>query len=71
MILLEIILSIFTIWMLWLMGSRSKWGPVVGLFGQIFWIWFVIANQNWGLAPGVLAITAVNLRNSVVWWKVI
>jgi hypothetical protein len=68
---LEFLLSIFTIAMLWLMGSKSKWGPIVGLFGQIFWIWFVISNQIWGLAPGVLAVTIVTARNSIIWWKVL
>jgi hypothetical protein len=66
---LELIISVLSILMLILMGNKSKWGPLVGLCGQVFWVWFVIDSQRWGLMPGVLAFTIVQIRNSILWWS--
>lgn len=69
MIYLQYFLSILTLVSLWLMGNKSKWGPIVGVIGQIFWVWYVINTEQWGLLPGVIAYTVVNVRNYLKWKK--
>lgn len=54
--------------MLWLMGNNSKWGPVVGLFGQIIWCIFAIRTQALGLLPGVIIFAIIHARNVWKWW---
>ena len=62
------IISLMSFIMLWLMGNKSKWGPVVGLINQILWIIYVFMIKEWGLLPGVLAFTFVHIRNLRKWW---
>lgn len=60
------VLSIQSALMLWLMGNGDWRGPVVGLVGQVLWLWYVVATKQWGLMPGVVMFTVVNARNC---WK--
>ena len=61
------ILSIVSGTMLWLMGNKSKWGPRVGLMGQILWIVYAVWLRQWGLLPGVLVYTLIHVRNVAKW----
>lgn len=49
-----------------LMGSpnprRRRWAPVLGLAGQPFWFYTVVAHDQWGMLGVVLLYTAV-------WWS--
>jgi nicotinamide riboside transporter PnuC len=66
---LTLFISLLSMLMLWLMGNRSIWGPVVGLVNQIVWIIFTIQAKQWGLLPGVIAFTVVHIRNLWLWNK--
>lgn len=61
------ILSATSIAMLYLMGNKSKWGPLVGVTSQALWIYYVITTKQYGLVPGVLMFTAVHVRNLIKW----
>jgi hypothetical protein len=61
-------LSVQAMVMLWLMGNGNKWGPVVGIVGQIIWIWYSVKTEQWGLVPGVLMFTVIHARNCRKWW---
>jgi len=61
------VLSVTSAIMLWLMGSKSKWGPRLGLMNQVLWLVYAILLRQWGLIPGVLLYTIVHLRNLVKW----
>ena len=37
---------------IWLIGRKEewrKWGYLLGLCGQPFWMWTSIANEQWGI----------------------
>jgi len=55
--------------MLWLMGSKNKWGPIVGLVNQVLWFIYAIQLEEWGLLVGITAFTVIHFRNARGWWK--
>lgn len=61
------ILSITSCFMLWLMGSKSKWGPRVGIANQALWFVYAIGLKEWGLLLGVTAYTVIHVRNCWKW----
>jgi hypothetical protein len=61
------VLSATSALMLWLMGSKSKWGPRVGLINQVLWIVYTVITKQWGLLPGTLIYTFIHLRNAINW----
>lgn len=65
------ILSAVSLLMIWLMGRKSKWGPVVGLLGQVLWLWWAWRIGQPGLLVGVIAYTAIHGWNTLKWWGVV
>lgn len=63
-------LSVTSCLMLWLMGDKSKWGPVVGVCNQCLWVIYAVKIQEYGLLLGVFAYTGIHIRNFAKWWKV-
>jgi hypothetical protein len=59
--------SIFTIASLILVGHRKWYGWLVGLSGQVFWIFFIMSSGTWGLAPLVIATSAIQINNLIKW----
>jgi hypothetical protein len=55
--------------MLWLMGNKSKWGPVLGITNQFFWFYYIIVTKQWGLFLGAIAFLIINTRNTILWFK--
>ncbi len=60
------VLSILSVLMLWLMGNKSRYGPIVGIVAQVLWIIYVLKIEEYGLLLGVIAYTIVHIRN---FWK--
>ena len=65
--LLPLALSVNTVAVMWLAGSKRALGWLLGLIGQAGWLAFVILFQAWGLLPLVLALTVVYTRNLLRW----
>jgi len=63
------ILSGTTCVMLWLMGSKSKWGPIIGIANQALWYIYAIRLGEWGLLVGITAFTIIHIRNARGWWR--
>lgn len=61
------LLSAITIWMTLLAGNihRSAW--LVGLFGQLLWLVWIVATGTWGLIPLNIALWIVYARNPMKW----
>jgi hypothetical protein len=55
--------------MLWLMGNRNKYAPLIGVANQILWFIYCIKTKQYGLLLGVAAYTIVHIRNSIKWLK--
>lgn len=53
--------------MLWKMGSKSKWGPRIGILNQVLWVVYAIWLEQWGLLPGIGFYTLVHIRNLIRW----
>ncbi len=61
------LLSGISILMLWLMGNKSKWGPIVGIVAQVLWLIYVLRIEQYGLLLGVVAYAVVHARNLYKW----
>ena len=63
------VLSALLILNLWLMGNKSIWGPITGVIVQVIWCFYAFATHQYGLAPGVIILTIIQIRNWVKWSK--
>lgn len=63
------IVSGISIFMMWQMGNRRWWAPIVGLFGQVFWLILALYIGQYGLLPGIAGYTIVHARNAHKWHK--
>ena len=61
------ICSATSVAMIWQMGNRSIWGPIIGLLSQMAWTVFAVTQRQWGLLPGVAAFWIVHMRNLLKW----
>ena len=55
--------SALSLAMIWQMGCRSLWGPVLGLATQCAWLGFMLKGRHWGLAPCVVGIAVLHVWN--------
>lgn len=65
--LLTTAISVLTLTVMWLAGSRSRkaWG--IGIVNQVLWFIFIFRTDAYGLLLLSIAITAVYVRNFVKW----
>lgn len=49
----------------WAYGSGSRWGPVLGLAGQVPWALLQAVTEAHGLWPSWVAMTVIHLRNFI------
>lgn len=62
------ILSVASILNLWIMLQKCKWAPLVGTATQVLWMIYVVNTEQWGLFPGVIAYTLLNVSYIAAWW---
>lgn len=67
---IQFALAFFGLSALWMAtGSNPtarKWAPIVGLYGQPFWIAHAMTTEAWGLLVLSLAYTVVYLRGALL-----
>ena len=64
------ILSGISVLMIWLMGNKNKYAPLVGLVGQIAWIYYAIFDvKDYGLISGAVVFIFVHGRNLIKWMR--
>lgn len=63
------LLSVFTIVVMVMAGNKHPLSWAVGLLGQVFWLIWIVASQNWGLLPSCIVLVAVYARNHFKWSK--
>jgi hypothetical protein len=66
---LPLALSVNTIIVMWLVGSKSALGWTLALIGQAGWLLFVFVFDAWGLLPLVVALSFVYTRNLWRWTR--
>lgn len=61
------LLSLITIYTMFLAGDRRSYTWAVGLVNQALWLVWIIASEAWGLVPMNLALWVVYARNHWKW----
>jgi hypothetical protein len=61
------LLSVITIYTMFLAGDRKSYTWLVGLANQALWLVWIIASSAWGLLPMNLALWFVYGRNHLKW----
>lgn len=51
----------------WLAGRKIWWAWYIGIAGQVLWLAYSLSTQQWGFIAGVVAYTAVYVRNAMRW----
>lgn len=64
---LPYILSVITIYTMFLAGDKKKKAWLVGLVNQILWFTWIIVSGTWGLIPMTIAMCVVYTRNYLKW----
>lgn len=63
------LLSVITIYTMFLAGDRKWYTWLVGLANQVLWLVWIIAIGGWGLLPMNIALWVVYIRNHLKWRK--
>lgn len=66
---IAIILSANQLVAYWLAGNKNNFGWLLGVLGGIPWIAFIVVWDVWGLAPLVIGLQVIYIRNLVKWWR--
>lgn len=61
------IMSVITIWSMWLAGNKNVLAWKVGLTNQILWLTFNIHFHVWGFMPTTAFLIYVYTRNLIKW----
>ncbi len=67
--LLPLALSVNTVAVMWLVGSKRAFGWALGLAGQGLWVAFSVVFEAWGLLLLAGVLTFVYGRNLLRWRK--
>ena len=62
-------LSAISMLVIWLMGNKNKYAPLVGVLGQVLWIYYAWDIEQYGLLAGTIGYLVIHLRNSCKWLK--
>ena len=63
------VLSATSLVMLWLMGRKVRWAPLLGIGNQVLWAIYIVTTEQWGLMPGVIAYTVIHILNAYKWMR--
>lgn len=66
-VLLQLVISIITIWMTLMAGNKHPKAWLIGLANQGLWITLIVWIQAWGLVPLCVTMCFVYYRNHVKW----
>lgn len=61
------LLSVITIYTMFLAGDRKPYTWAIGLANQALWLVWIIASESWGLIPMNAALWFVYARNHIKW----
>jgi len=63
-----LVLSAVGIWLLSCRGA-GRWGWIVGLAAQPFWLWETLHAAQWGMFANALVFTAIYTRGLINHWS--
>ena len=53
----------------WLAGNKNNLGWLLGVLGGVPWVAFIVVWDVWGLAPLVIGLQIIYVRNLMRWWR--
>lgn len=59
--------ALLTFLAIWMLGNQSRWGFVLMIAGNAFWIATGVVGSSWGLLAANVAFIAMNLRGLLRW----
>jgi hypothetical protein len=63
------LLTIISVYGLWIVGSKKSLGWLVNLGSQVLWVLYAIDTKQYGFIVGAIAYGSVYLRNYLTWKK--
>lgn len=66
---IAILLSLNQLVAYWLAGNKNNLGWLLGVLGGIPWFAFILIWDVWGLAPLVIGLQVIYIRNLYKWWR--
>ncbi len=61
------LLSVITLFQLYLAGNKDPRAWLVGIANQMVWLLWIVVTSTWGFLPLTVGICAVYLRNHYRW----
>jgi hypothetical protein len=68
-IVLEWTTSIITVIWMWLIGTKWKYAPVLGIIVELLWVVLCLLIRKWGLFACTFVLLIINIRNAYLWAK--
>lgn len=63
------IISILSIYTVWITGNKNKIGWLLNGFSQVLWLIWIWSTSAWGLIPLNIAMLCMSIRNFILWNK--
>lgn len=54
---------------MYFVGQKKRFGFLINLVNQVFWLTYAIVTQQWGFIPASLLWGIVFFRNYVAWGR--
>ena len=64
---MAVIISLVSVLMIYAMGCKWKYAPVLGIFNQVLWIIYILRTMQYGLIPGVVGYLLIHILNTYKW----
>lgn len=63
------IMSVLTLFSMYLAGNRSNQAWSLSLFNQLLWLIYITGTMQWGLIPMNVGMWFISYRNYKLWKK--
>jgi len=60
-------LSVNTLYFTFLVGNKKKGAWLLALFGQLFWLIWILCSESYGLLPMNIGMWVMYFRNYIKW----
>src|SRR5215204_3197160 len=53
----------------WAIGNKVWWCWLLVFFVQEIWLLYILTTRQWGLLPGMIALSSIHVRNHLRWQR--
>jgi hypothetical protein len=61
------IISGLSLIVIWTMGNKSWYAPFIGIFSQVFWVYYALSLKQYGLLIATIGYLFIHIRNAYKW----